>query len=85
MSQRWKFTPHAIERMEEMGVERLDIIKALNEPEIDHPAHAHLGRHRRIAVKGPIAVVYGKSSRTVVTVLWHTEEGRLPASMVKGT
>src|SRR5947207_15791016 len=61
-AQRWFFTMHALQRMDERGVLRSEVLTALDEPEVEYPAHAG----RRMAERGGLAVV--RADDVVVTV-----------------
>jgi Domain of unknown function (DUF4258) len=67
-AQRWFFTMHALQRMDERGVLRSEVLTALDEPEVEYPAHGG----RRMAERGGLAVV--RADDVVVTVLRRTTE-----------
>lgn len=56
--------------MAEMGVDRVRVIAALDDPDASWPAHCG----RRIAARNELAVVFDPADHAVVTVLWHTHE-----------
>lgn len=65
----WNLSDHARQRMREMGLNRVRVGRALNDPEVDYAS-----RRRRVAQADDIAVVYEPISRVVVTVLWRAQE-----------
>lgn len=68
--QRWFLSRHALERVNEMHLDRALVVSVLEEPEISWPSHLS----RRVAVAGDIAVVFDPGNRAVITVLWHVAE-----------
>lgn len=65
---RWFLTMHAIARMHEMGLDRSEVVAALDNPEVQYPDRlGHL-----IACGGRLAVCF--TGDTVVTVLWRGRE-----------
>jgi hypothetical protein len=64
----WFLTMHAIKRMREMGLDRSEVVAALDDPEVQYPDRlGHL-----IACGGRLAVCF--TGDTVVTVLWRGRE-----------
>lgn len=63
-------TPHARQRMDEMGLDRAAVLKALRESEVDYPTYSE----RRTSIAPPIAVVYHPVDRKVITVLYRSIE-----------
>lgn len=53
-----------------MGLDRANVVEALNDPEVSWPGIDG----RRIAARQEIAVVFDPSDLHVVTVLWHTPD-----------
>jgi hypothetical protein len=71
------FCLHALHRMREMGLSRSIVARVVADPDISYPGRpAPTGEPRRIAVRGPLAVVYVPRTRTVVTVLWNGRTAR---------
>lgn len=73
----WFLSMHSLERAQEMGLDRGDIIRVLNHPDIRYPStgtHADTGR--MVAVRDGLAVVYNPEQRAVVTILYHQRESR---------
>lgn len=67
---RWFLSLHALERMREMGIERDEVVHALDQPEVVYPVReGRLG-----AIGGRLCVIIDDDS--VVTVLWRGLEGR---------
>lgn len=76
MSERWKFCPHALERMRQRGFEREEVLAAVVHPEIDYPGGDSQPPNRRIAIAGRVAVVYvPPPEKRIITVLFHRELG----------
>lgn len=71
MTARWFFTVHALDRMAEMGVDRVDVLATLDSPHVDAPDLKN-GRGRRRAF-GPVLVV-PYDGDVVLTVLWRSDE-----------
>lgn len=71
----WFLSLHALVRMQEMGVERNEVVAVLNAPEIDYPSRQAACR---TAVGERIAVAYEPASRRVVTVLYRGREYARP-------
>lgn len=75
MNVRWFVSVHALKRMKQMKVDRVELVTCLNSPEYDYPGHPV---PRRVAVRGRLAVVYEPPDK-VVTVLWAGRETRTTA------
>lgn len=69
----WFLSLHALGRMDEMNLLRSQVVGALRNPDTDYPSR---GSARRIATRGPLAVVYEPEERLVVTVLWNGQSSR---------
>lgn len=69
-------TRHARERMTEMGLDELEVIDAVENPERTEPDRLHADR--RLAIKGRLRVVYAPDGdrTSVCTVLWHDAASR---------
>lgn len=75
MSERITTSPHAKERMAEMGLTRRDILEVFKDPILDYPSENY-GPTCRVVVRPPLAIPYDAEERRVITVLWHGREGR---------
>lgn len=72
----WFFSRHALERMEDMGVKRQEVLDLLAHPETDYRAPVVNGHPpgRRLARTGNLTVCYDPNGDCVVTVLWNTPD-----------
>lgn len=67
---RWFLTRHALQRMNEMGLNRARVCAALENPDVTYPDSVeHRNRTRHVA--GDLVVVTERD--VVITVLWHLE------------
>lgn len=69
MSERWKFSPHARERMAERGFDKTEVLTALIHPEVTYDDPPDHPPGRRLARRGPIAVVFSPALKLIITVL----------------
>lgn len=79
---RYLFSPHAVVRMNEMGLTVREVIFALEHAECDYPGRPGSdGTSRRVSTGGRLAVVYSRGQSpyplVIVTVLWN---GRISRS-----
>lgn len=75
----WTFIPHALGRMDEMGLMAEEVNAALADPSLTYPGHPGRGGQRRqVRVRHRLAVVVAPDDRSVITVLWHQAEDRSP-------
>lgn len=84
MSERWKFTAHAMDRMTEMGVARNEVLATVVRPEARYDSGFGHPAGRGIALRGRLAVVYQKATKEIVTVLWRGEKERKDEQQVLG-
>lgn len=77
MSERWKISRHARDRMTEMGLTRRDVLAAVKHPDLTRPGHRDL-RDRQIVVGDDLVVVLAQRDRAIVTVLWRGCSGDDP-------
>lgn len=71
-----RFSQHACRRMDEMGLSRSEVRRALIESVTSYPGAARYGPGRRVYVGGDLAVVVEEATDTVITVLWHRRTAR---------
>jgi len=63
---------HATRRMREMGVSQAEVLKVLQNPDVDYPCVDDPSR--RIRQGGRLAICYAEGSGTIITVLWRRVE-----------
>lgn len=63
---------HAIERLEQMGLDWSEVIEVVARPEIIYPSPRSHGPDRWISVGGRLAVVH--RGCVVITVLWRGQQ-----------
>jgi hypothetical protein len=66
---------HALQRCQEMGVSRGEVVDALADHEIRYPSGPEYGPGRYVSVRGRLAVVHSPTWE-VVTVLWNGRDAR---------
>jgi len=69
VSERWKISQHAHERMTEMGLTRRDVLAAVKHPDLTRPGSRDLP-DRQIVVGDDLVVVLAQRDHAIVTVLW---------------
>jgi hypothetical protein len=69
MKNRWFLCMHALERCREMGLDRAQVVTAIEDAEVTWSS-----RGRVVAALGNIAVVFSREGNVVVTVLWRTQD-----------
>ena len=75
------FTPHALQRLAEMGVERDEVGLALNDPEVVYPSPPEHPPGRMTHLHGRIGVIVQPPDR-IVTIVWRTSAtGRVDRSL----
>lgn len=69
----WRLSSHARQAARDRGVSVHDVLMVIAAPEITHTAWDYA--HGRIVYKrGDLAVVGAPDTRTVITVLWSTDQ-----------
>jgi hypothetical protein len=73
MSERLKISPHARSRMEQMDVDRNDVLRCIREANRIYPGtHPTAGEERKSYCDGHLHVVVDETNRRVVTVCFDT-------------
>jgi len=72
----WLLTHHARRRIDEMGLELVEVMQALDDPAVTYPCRPCYERGRIVAVRDRLAVVHNPDARTVITVLWNGGDRR---------
>lgn len=73
----FSFSPHARERMAEMGLHKRDVRRAIKEAPLSYPGRLTSdGSSTRVYVGRGLAVVTRDDKPLVITVLWDGKEGR---------
>lgn len=71
----YTLTRHTWHRLQEMGLTRADVLQIIEDPEITYDTSSHgTTEPRKIAARGPYAVVYNTYTNAVVTVLHRTTD-----------
>lgn len=73
----WKFTRHALLRMEEMDLSKEQVCEVLNDPHLVYQTTKYPGT--MTACKGSLAVPYSPTESSIITVLWHGQDHERPA------
>lgn len=71
----WRYTPHALLRMEQMEVDADEVMDTLHFPELSYPGSRRYPAGRTVHVRGRIGVIVSEQ-RDIITVIWHQKEGR---------
>lgn len=66
----WRFTRHARQRIEEMGLEVRDVLAVLLRPEVSYQQT----RGGHLWQRGAISVVTARDEAVVITVLWNRKD-----------
>lgn len=65
--ERWFFSLHGLQRMQEMNLSRNDVLDVLEDADV-----VYASQGRTVATKGDLAVVFQEDR--IVTILYHRQE-----------
>lgn len=72
----WRFSAHALERMDQMHLNWRLVLSTVRHPASDYPSDPRFHPGCRVATSAKLAVVYDVQDQTIITVLWNGRSKR---------
>lgn len=74
---RFVLSPHAHQRVAEMGLDGAAVVATIENAQTDYPGQpGRVGETRRVATLDDLAVVYTPVAGLIITVLWNGKDHR---------